>query len=277
MNVLSNGIEIPEIGFGTWKIPNGEEAINSVQLAIDAGYRHIDTAAAYGNEESVGIAIKNKGVRREDIFVTSKVFNDDQGYDKTLKAFENSLKRLDMEYLDLYLIHWPIPRGFFGDFKKLNIETWRAMERLYEEGLIKAIGLSNFKEIHLTPILCNANICPMVNQIEIHPGFNQEETVRFSKKNNIVVEGWSPLGSGALLNNKELKEIAKGYNKSVAQLSIKWSIQRGIIPIPRSTNKERIKENINVYDFTISDEDMDKINNINIKEWSGLDPDNLRY
>ena len=190
---LSNKVKIPCIGFGTWQTPDGDVAISSVEEALKAGYRHIDTAAVYGNEESVGIAIKNSKIAREDIFVTSKVWNTDQGYESTLKAFDESLKKLDLEYLDLYLIHWPVPKIFKDNWEKLSIETWRAFEKLYKDGKVRAIGVSNFKAHHIQNLIDNCEIVPMVNQIQLHPGLNQGETVKYCKENNILIEAYSPL------------------------------------------------------------------------------------
>lgn len=213
---LSNGYEIPQVGFGTWQTPNGETATQAVKAALQCGYRHIDTAAIYGNEKSVGEGIRKSGVCREDLFVTSKVWNIERGYEKTLAAFDKTLADLGLEYLNLYLIHWPANEKQFENWQEINKDTWRAMETLYLEGKIKSIGVSNFLVHHLEPLLAAAKIEPMINQIEFHPGQMQLDTVEFCKRNQILVEAWSPLGTGRMLNNSTLMAIAEKYQKSVA-------------------------------------------------------------
>ena len=211
---LSNGYEIPQVGFGTWQTPNGETAMQAVKTALQCGYRHIDTAAIYGNEKSVGEGIRKSGVCREDLFVTSKVWNTERGYEKTLAAFDKTLADLGLEYLDLYLIHWPANEKQFENWQEINKDTWRAMETLYLEGKIKFIGVSNFLVHHLEPLLAVAKIEPMINQIEFHPGQMQLNTVEFCKRNQILVEAWSPLGTGRMLSNSTLMAIAEKYQKS---------------------------------------------------------------
>lgn len=263
---LNNGLYMPIIGFGTSLI-NGEKCIEVIKKVIEVGYRHIDTAAAYENEKEIGKAIKQSNIKREDLFITSKVWKNSMGYKATLKSFENSLKRLELEYIDLFLIHWPNNRD-----EKINIETWKALEKLYKDGKVKAIGVSNFLKKHLELLIENCEIVPMVNQIEFHPGLIREETLKFCKEKNIVMEAWSPLGKGKMLCNETLIEIAKKYNVSTAQLCLKWCLQNNVIPLPKSENEMRMKENMDLFDFQISDEDMKFINAMNFFAGSDMDP-----
>lgn len=274
---LSNGLNIPNIGFGTWQIDHGSLAVDSVKEAIKAGYKHIDTASIYGNEESVGTAINESEIKRKDIFITTKVWNSDRGYDNTMRAFAKSFQMLNVDYIDLYLIHWPSAKGPQEEWAKTNSSTWSALEELYKDGIIKSIGVSNFMPHHLEPLIDNAEVIPMVNQIEYHPGFMQKDTVDFCKKNNILIEAWSPLGQGEVLNNPTLLSIAKKYNKSVAQVCIRWCLQNGTLPLPKSVTPYRIRENLSVYDFEISDEDMKTINSLPYIGGSGLHPDKVKF
>ncbi|EUJ21445.1 aldo/keto reductase [Listeria aquatica] len=265
---LANGVKMPRLGFGVWKVDD-KEVIDPVKWALQAGYRAIDTAKAYGNEAGVGQAIKESGIKREDLFITSKLWNADQGYDATIEAFEASLKRLGTDYLDLYLIHWPVAQKFK--------DTWRAFEQLYQDGKIRAIGVCNFQEHHLKELIADADIVPMVNQIELHPHLTQEPLRKFCRDHKIVVEAWSPLGNGQMLSDPELKKIADKYGKSVAQVIIKWDLQNGIVTIPKSVHKERILENADVFDFKLSEEDMLAISGMNKDERTGPDPDNFNF
>jgi diketogulonate reductase-like aldo/keto reductase len=273
---LTNGVKIPCIGFGTWQIPDGDTVTMAVKTAIECGYRHIDTAAVYANEVGVGRGIKESGINRKDIFVTSKVWNTDRGFDKTLIAFEKTMNDLKLDYLDLYLIHWPASFSQFKDYEKINLETWRALIKLYKEGKVRAIGISNFMPHHLTPLM-KTEIPPMVNQIEFHPGQMQSDTVRFCKENNILIEAWSPLGTGKLLSNPILEQIASKYQKSIAQLCIRWCLQNGVLPLPKAVTPVHIEENSRVFDFAISDEDMNTINRMDYCGGSGLHPDEIDF
>ena len=264
---LSNGVEMPVLGLGVYKANDGREVIESVQHAFDAGYRHIDTASFYRNEKGVGEAVKNSGIAREEIFVTTKVWNDDQGYEQTLAAFERSLEELEMEYVDLYLIHWPVPGKY--------LETWKALEKLYSDGKVRAIGVSNFLEHHLNDILDNCSVPPMVLQNEFHPRLVQQPLIDFCKRNNIQYESWSPLMRGEVFQIDVLKELAEKYNKSIAQLVIRWNLQKGVITIPKSVHRERIFENANVFDFEISEEDVRLIDALDREERTGAHPDNF--
>ncbi|MBQ2825877.1 MAG: aldo/keto reductase [Clostridia bacterium] len=271
--VLSNGVEVPCIGYGTWQTPDGETARNCVKNAIELGYRHIDTAAAYGNEASVGEGIRDSGVKRDELFITTKHWISERGYEKTVKAVETSLTALGLDYLDLYLIHWPMVKKIDENWEEINADTWRGFEKMYKDGKIRAIGVSNFLPHHLESLKKNSTIAPMVNQIEFHPGYSQPEVVDYCKKENILVQAWSPLGSGAVLKDEFLAGIAAKYNKSVAQLCIRYAIQNGIVPLPKSTNRERVADNMKVFDFSISAEDMEKIANMDVLGYSGFYPD----
>lgn len=273
---LVNGYKIPCVGFGTWQTPDGDTAVSSVKAALSLGYKHIDTAAVYGNEKSVGTGIAESKVSREELFVTSKVWNKDRGYEKTIAAFNKTLSDLGLDYLDLYLIHWPANAKQFSNWDEINLETWRAMTQLYKEGKIRAIGVSNFLPHHLKSLM-KTEIPPMVNQIEFHPGQMQNETVDYCKKHNMLVEAWSPLGTGRMLSNETLKEIAAKYNKSVAQLCIRWCLQNEVLPLPKSVTPSRIQENSEIFDFVISNEDMSLVNSMEYCGGSGMNPDEVKF
>jgi diketogulonate reductase-like aldo/keto reductase len=266
---LHNGVEMPWFGLGVFKVENGNEATESVKAAIKNGYRSIDTAAIYKNEEGVGIGIKESGVAREELFITSKVWNEDQGYETTLAAFEKSLERLQLDYLDLYLIHWP--------GKDKYKDTWRALEKLYKDGKIRAIGVSNFQVHHLEELLKDAEIKPMVNQVEFHPRLTQKELRDYCKAQGIQLEAWSPLMQGQLLDNEVLTQIAEKHNKSVAQVILRWDLQHEVVTIPKSIKEHRIIENADIFDFELSQEDMDKIDALNKDERVGPNPDELLF
>lgn len=264
---LNNGKYIPNIGFGT-SLVTGDECINIIKKAIEVGYRHIDTGSAYKNELEIGKAIKQSNVKREDLFITSKVWKDSMGYENTLKSFENTLKNLDLDYVDLFLIHWPK-----NNDEKTNIDTWRALEKIYKEGRAKTIGVSNFLKQHLETILNNSEVVPAVNQIEFHPGLVRKETIDFCREKNIVLEAWAPLGKGKMLNNETLLEIAKKYDVSVAKLCLRWCLQNEVIPLPKSESRERMQQNLNLFDFEISKEDMEIINNMEFFAGSDMKPE----
>ena len=259
---LNNGVDIPNIGFGTWRVPESEQCVESVLTALDCGYRHIDTAYFYKNEKSVGQAIKESGIHRDDIFVTSKLWNNFRGYDETIAAFEQSLENLDTDHLDLYLIHWPNPVKYRDNWEALNAESWRAFEKLYRDGRVRAIGVSNFMPHHLDALMKTAEITPMVNQIEMHPGLNREIERTANEKYGILTEAWAPFQIGGVLQDNTVIAMAEKYQKTEAQIVLRWFLQSGVVPLPKSVTPERILGNIQVYDFEISAEDMAKLNSI---------------
>ena len=252
---LSNGVKIPVVGFGTWQTPDGDVAEKSVIAALQAGYRHIDTAAIYGNEESVGKGIKNSGVAREEIFVTTKLWNDSHGYEQAKSALATSLKKLGLAYVDLYLIHWPNPVEIRKVWEESNQAAWKYMEEALQQGLVKAIGVSNFHGRHIDSLLKTAKVAPHANQIYLSPSDTQDEIVAYNKQHNILTQAYSPLGTGTLLDLPELKAIAAKHNKSVAQVLIRWSLQQGVNPLPKSVTESRIIENFNVFDFELDNDD----------------------
>ncbi|MBH8599303.1 MULTISPECIES: aldo/keto reductase [unclassified Thermoactinomyces] len=270
---LYNGVKMPWLGLGVFKVEEGPELVNAVKTAIKYGYRSVDTAAIYQNEEGVGQGIREgleqAGISREELFVTSKVWNSDLGYESTLQAYEISLRKLGLDYLDLYLIHWPVE----GKYK----EAWRALETLYKEGRVKAIGVSNFHIHHLEDLLKDAEIKPMVNQVEFHPRLTQKELRKYCKEQGIQFEAWSPLMQGQLLDNPVLKEIADRYGKSVAQIILRWDLQHGVVTIPKSTKEHRIIENGSVFDFELTKEEMERIDVLNQNHRVGPDPDNFDF
>ncbi len=270
---LANGVEIPCIGYGTWQTPDGDVAKNSVVEAIKAGYRHIDTAFAYGNEDSVGAGIKASGIAREELFVTTKHWVTERGYEKTVAAVETSLKNLGLDYLDLYLIHWPCVEKVNPNWKEINADTWRGFEKMYKDGKIRALGVSNFEKKHLDALLETAEVKPAVNQIEFHPGYTQMDNVNYSKELGMVVEAWSPLGNGAVLKDENLGKIAAKYGKSTAQLCIRFALQSGVLPLVKSVTPSRIVENTQVFDFEITAEDMAAIAATPLLGFSGFRPE----
>ena len=274
--LLNNGVKIPQIGFGTWKAPTSEVTINSVKTAIENGYTHIDCASVYGNEKEVGQGIIASNISRDKLFITGKLWNDVRGYDETITAFNQTLNDLAIDYLDLYLIHWPRPQKYHDDYIEKNRQSWKAMEDLYKQGKIRAIGVSNFKEHHIDELLETCEIKPMVNQIEFHPSCLQKDIRDYCKQHNIVVVGYSPLANGKVFQCEELKIFAQKYNASIAQLCVQYALQHNVIPLVKSVTKERIIENLKI-NFTISCEDMCAIDNITICGGSYKDSDNINF
>jgi len=267
--LLNNNVKMPYFGLGVFLTPEGKEVINAVKYALDCGYRHIDTAALYNNEKGVGTAISESNVPRKDVFVTSKVWNSDQGYSSTLKAFETSLHKLGFDYLDLYLIHWPI--------KNKIKDTWKALETLYKQGRVKAIGVSNFMKHHLDEILSIAEIKPMVNQVEFHPYLIQQDLIDYCNSNQIQYEAWSPLIRGRIDEVELIRKLAKKYQKSPAQIVLRWDLQKGVVTIPKSVKPERILSNSQIFDFKLESEDVKMIDRLERKERIGPDPDDIDF
>jgi len=263
---LANKVKIPWLGYGTYKA-HGDELIEGVKYALSIGYRLIDTAEMYENEEEIGKAIRQSKIPRDEIFITSKVWNTNQGFESTLNSFENSLKRLGTDYLDLYLIHWPVSGKY--------IETWKALEKLYKEGRVRAIGVSNFLIHHLQDIINNCEITPMVNQVEFHPYLLQRDLLDYCQRNKIQLEAWSPLMRGRVLNISQIVDIANKYKKTPAQIVLRWDLQHGVVTIPKSVHKERIKENADIFDFELTEEEMKIIDNLDQNKRFGANPDDF--
>lgn len=275
--VLNNGVKIPVVGFGTWQTPDGEVAKTSVEAAINAGYRHIDTAAAYGNEDSVGEGIKASGVNRHDLFVTTKLWNNDHGYEAAKKAIDASLTRLGLDYVDLYLIHWPNPVGFRANWAQANAESWRAMEEAVKAGKIRAIGVSNFRQKYLDELLKTAEIKPAVNQIYLNPSDLQAEVVAMNDRLGILSEAYSPLGTGGMLGNETVQQVAAAHAKSPAQVLIRWSLQHGFLPLPKSVHPEYIKANADVFDFALTAAEMKTLDGLHGVSGLATDPDTTDF
>ncbi len=267
--ILNNNVAMPWFGLGVYKTEAGTEVENAVRAAIELGYKSVDTAKLYNNEEGVGKAIRDSGVEREDIFVTTKVWNTDQGFDNTLRAFEASRKRLGLDYIDLYLIHWP--------GKSLYKETWKALEKLYKDGHVRAIGVSNFNTHHLADILQDCEFVPMVNQVEYHPRLTQVDLLAYCKEHHIQMEAWSPLMRGRLLDNETIQNIAHAHGKTPTQVILRWDLDHGVVTIPKSARADRIKENADIFDFTLSAQEIQAIDALNTNERTGPDPDELTF
>lgn len=265
---LTNGVKMPWLGLGVFNMIAENEVEEAVKSAIATGYRSFDTAASYNNEEGVGRAIRDCGVPRDELFITTKVWNSDHGYNAALSAFEASRKRLGVEYIDLYLVHWPV--------KGKYVETWKALEKLYQDGSVRAIGVSNFQTHHLEDIMAVGNVVPMVNQVEFHPLLAQQQLRKFCKSHRIQLEAWSPLMHGRL-DEPLLREIASNYGKTPAQVVLRWDLQNEVVTIPKSSNPERLKENAAIFDFALSDEDMAKLNAMDCSRRFGADPDNFNF
>ncbi|MCL6274316.1 aldo/keto reductase [Muricauda sp. 2012CJ35-5] len=266
---LHNGVQMPYFGLGVYLSKDGSEVSNAVKVALEHGYRHVDTASIYNNEKGVGQGIRESQIPREAVFVVSKVWNSDQGYDSTLKAFDASLERLEMDYLDLYLIHWPK-----GDVSK---DTWKALERLYKEKRVRAIGVSNFLKQQLEDLLPTVEIVPMVNQMEFHPYLVQQDLVDYCQQHKIQYEAWSPMMQGNIFDLDILKELASKYQKTVAQIVLRWDLQKGVVTIPKSSKKERIIANANLFDFELNHKDMARLDALDRGQRFGPDPDNFDF
>lgn len=274
---LNNGVKIPCIGFGVWQTPEGDVAVDAVKAALELGYRHIDTAAGYGNEHSIGKAVRESGIPREEIFVTSKLGNNMHDYDNTLRAFDESMDKLGLDYMDLYLIHWPNPVAFRDRWQQANAGTWKAFEELYSARRIRALGISNFMPRHIEALMTTANVKPAVNQIRLCPGETQDAASDCCKKYGILLEAYSPLGTGKIFDVPEMKAFAEKYGKSIAQICIRWSLQMGYLPLPKSVTPARIQENIEVFDFELEADDVKAI--AAMKECCGPshDPDTVPF
>ena len=266
---LSNNVSMPYFGLGVFQVDDGKQVIQAVKHALSAGYRHIDTASLYGNERGVGLAVAESGIPRKEIFVTSKVWNSDQGYDSTLLAFEKSMKLFGFEYLDLYLVHWPV--------KEKYVETWKALERLYADGRVRAIGVSNFLQHHLEDLLPHCTVIPMVNQMEFHPRLIQQNLIDYCSSYKIQYEAWSPLMQGKIFTIKELQALASKYGKDIAQIVLRWNLQKGVVTIPKSVHPERIISNAQIFDFEIIAQDMMAIDHLDKHQRVGADPDNFNF
>jgi diketogulonate reductase-like aldo/keto reductase len=274
---LSNGVKIPCIGYGTLEEADGEAAFNAVAEALKAGYRHIDTAEGYGNEASVGRAVKASGIPRNEIFVTSKLHNDKHGYANTKAAFEETMEKLGLDYLDLFLVHWPNPAKFRSNWEESNAESWRAFEEFYKAGRIRALGISNFHDHHIRALLKTAAIIPTVNQIRLCPGCTQDAVVAASREHQMILEAYSPLGRNAILGDPIIKKTAEKYHKTPAQICVRFCLDLGFLPLPKSANPQRIRENADVFDFELSREDLEALKKVPGIPVYPRDPDTITF
>lgn len=278
--ILSNGILHESIGYGTWQIPADESGVAIIRDAIAAGYRHIDTAARYQNEKQVGEAVRTCGIPREELTIVSKVWRSEHGYDNTMRAFEKTMAELGLDYLDMYLIHWPVPVDYKRDSHAIDLSTWRALEQLYKEGRVKVIGVANFMVRHLEPLIQKAEIVPMVDQIEIHPGCLQTEIYEYCKAHEIHLQAWRPIGLGAkgpLITNEAVQRISAEHRKTPAQVLLRWQVQKGITPLPRSSNPGRLRENLDIYDFQLTEQEMTLLDEIPAFAAEGENPDTFAF
>lgn len=273
--VLNNGVEIPAVAFGTYKAADGKSA-DVIRAAIGAGYRYFDTASFYGTETYLAEAIRESGISRGEFFIASKLWKDEMGYENVKSAFERTLNNLRTDYLDLYLIHWPLPEPGYKEWRQLDKETWRAMEELYEAGKIRAIGLSNFLPHHIENILKDCRVRPAVDQIEYHPGYSQEAVVNYCRERGILVQAWSPIGRSRVLDEPLVKELAAKYDVSPAQICLKFAVQRNIIPLPKSSSEDRMRENLDLYSFELEQDDIWRLSTMPQSGWSGEHPDRAR-
>ena len=274
---LSNGVEMPTVGFGTWQIPLNENFKSTIQTAIQLGYRHFDTAQIYNNSVLMGEAIRESGIPRSEFFITSKVWASHRSYESAKEAFEQVRTQLQLDYLDLLLIHWPASQGEPMVWQAQNAGTWRAFEELYKDGLVRAIGVANFLPHHLVPLLARAKITPMVNQLECHPGYTQAAAVRFSEERGMRVQAWSPLGRGALIRHRHLLRIAEAHGVTTAQVALRWAVQNGLMPIPKATELQHQRENLDIFDFELTPEEVDELTRLPQAAFSGLHPDTVTF
>ena len=272
---LNNGVQIPAVGFGTYKAADGKSA-DVIKAAIGSGYRYFDTASFYGTETYLAEAIRQSGLPRKDFFIASKLWKTEMGYENARDAFRRTLENLETDYLDLYLIHWPLPEPGYENWKELDRETWRALEELYAEGKIRAIGLSNFLPHHIENILAGCTVRPAVDQIEYHPGYSQEAAVQYCKENGILVQAWSPIGRSRVLADPLVCKLAAKYRVSPAQICLKFAVQRGVVPLPKSSSPERMKQNMDLFSFEMEQEDIWRLATMPQSGWSGEHPDQER-
>ena len=275
---LRNGVQIPVLGFGTWQVADGQPVYDAVTTALECGYTHIDTASAYYNEAGIGKAIDDSGLSRDGLFITTKLWNTEQGYESTLESFARSMERLRLDYLDLFLVHWPVTYIFQDQYPQKMLDTWKAFEELYRGKKIRAIGVSNFLGHHIDKLMEHSEILPMVNQLEIHPGYNQRGIVAYCRERGIIVEPWSPLASGRMFNyDSPIPGMTRKYGKTAAQIALRWHLQNGWVPLPKSTTPSRIAENFDVFDFELDDADMKAIDDMPESGFSGYHPDDVGF